>query len=426
MPDLGNTSVISPVDASNNGATMPGWNGAAAPSSIDDAGRALQGAVAREWENRSFPTATGTAPAFVVAYTVAPAALRSGQTYTFTAHAAAVGTDTINANMLGAKGIKKVVSGTKTAIAANDWYANDKIMCVYDGTDMVWVNWQGASASAVSANSTTEVLTGTDTTKFTTADSLAALWEQGADVASAGTISLGDGGYFNITGTTTITDIDFATDKAGRRARIKFAGALLLTHNASTLILPGGANITTAAGDTAEIVSEGSDVIRVTDYQKASGLPVVSPTVATRTLLATLTTTSGATQSATGLSPASYHHYEIEVLGVSWSNLGQSIKIAASGNNGVNYGTPFTFTVVNTGAGDSINGYASLYGINGTTQFAGTIQSCSGDTGGANSTLGGVVPKNATGAGNPIDALQFSQNGAGTFDAGQIKIYGVL
>jgi hypothetical protein len=32
---------------------------------------------------------------------------------------------------------------------------------------------------------------------------------------------------------------------------MRFAGALTLTHNATTLILPGGANITTAAGDTA-------------------------------------------------------------------------------------------------------------------------------------------------------------------------------
>jgi len=133
--DFGNTNVISPVDASNASGTMPSFSGSAAPSTLDDASRALQGAAAREWECRSYPTSTGTAPAFVVTMTVAPVALRSGQTYTFTAHAAAVGTDTLNANTLGAKGIKKVVAGVKTATAANDFYTNDKIMCVYDGTD---------------------------------------------------------------------------------------------------------------------------------------------------------------------------------------------------------------------------------------------------------------------------------------------------
>jgi hypothetical protein len=125
--------------------------------------------------------------------------------------------------------------------------------------------------SAGSAATASEQLTGTSATVSSTPDSVAALWEQGSDVASSGTISLGEGGYFNVTGTTTITDVDFATDKAGRKAWVKFAGALTLTHNASTLILPTAANITTAAGDTACFVSEGSDVIRCVAYQRANG-----------------------------------------------------------------------------------------------------------------------------------------------------------
>lgn len=135
----------------------------------------------------------------------------------------------------------------------------------YDGA--AW----GAPSGAFTAASTTEQLTGTDAAKGSTSNSVAALWEQGSDVASAGTISIGEGGYFNITGTTTITDIDFATDKAGRKAWVKFAGILTLTHNGSTLILPTAANITTAAGDTACFVSEGSDVVRCVAYNRASG-----------------------------------------------------------------------------------------------------------------------------------------------------------
>lgn len=127
------------------------------------------------------------------------------------------------------------------------------------------------AALAAAICSTTEQLTGTDAAKVCSPDSVAALWEQGADVASSGTVSLGEGGYFNITGTTTITDIDFATDKAGRKAWVKFGGVLTLTHSGSTLILPTGANIVTAAGDTAEFVSEGSDVVRCVSYQRASG-----------------------------------------------------------------------------------------------------------------------------------------------------------
>ena len=123
--------------------------------------------------------------------------------------------------------------------------------------------------------STTEVLTGTATDALVTPDALAALWEAGSDIASAGTISVGEGGQFNITGTTTITDIDFGTDKAGRTVWFKFAGALTLTHNGSTLILPTSANITTAANDIAAFRSEGSDVVRCISYQRASGIALV-------------------------------------------------------------------------------------------------------------------------------------------------------
>lgn len=128
-----------------------------------------------------------------------------------------------------------------------------------------------SGGSSVDLASTTEQLTGTDAAKATTSDSVAALWEKGSDVASAGTISLGEGGFFHITGTTTITDIDFATDKAGRTAWVEFTGILTLTHNASTLILPTGANITTAAGDTACFISEGADAVRCVAYQRADG-----------------------------------------------------------------------------------------------------------------------------------------------------------
>ena len=50
-----------------------------------------------------------------------------------------------------------------------------------------------------------------------------------------------------------------------------FDGALTLTHNSSTLILPGGANIVTAGGDIAIFVSEGSDAVRCISFVKAKG-----------------------------------------------------------------------------------------------------------------------------------------------------------
>ena len=83
------------------------------------------------------------------------------------------------------------------------------------------------------------------------------MWEvvnestQAAEIALASASTTNIGGQtstkLQVTGTTTITS--FGTTYRGP-IFVRFAGALILTHNASTLILPSGANITTAAGDT--------------------------------------------------------------------------------------------------------------------------------------------------------------------------------
>jgi hypothetical protein len=69
-------------------------------------------------------------------------------------------------------------------------------------------------------------------------------------LASGSTTDLGaqNALFVEITGTTTITS--FGTNYNGPRF-LRFTGALTLTHNATSLVLPGGANITTAAGDCA-------------------------------------------------------------------------------------------------------------------------------------------------------------------------------
>lgn len=134
------------------------------------------------------------------------------------------------------------------------------------------------AAGGGTAASTTEALSGTNTTKFVTPDSLAALWEKGSDVASATTIAFGEGGFFHITGTTTITDIDWTIAKDGRAAFVVFDGILTLTHNGTTLKLPGAANITTAAGDRAIFVQDASDNVICIGYFRASGQPLVPST----------------------------------------------------------------------------------------------------------------------------------------------------
>jgi len=94
---------------------------------------------------------------------------------------------------------------------------------------------------------------------------------QAASVASAATVDLGaiaSGNYVHITGTTTITSL--GTVSAGITRTVVFDGALTLTHNATSLILPGGASIVTAVGDAAKFVSEGGGNWRCINYERAN------------------------------------------------------------------------------------------------------------------------------------------------------------
>ena len=72
-------------------------------------------------------------------------------------------------------------------------------------------------------------------------------------IASAATVDLGSVTTNNalITGNTTITSFGASASLANPVYLIQFNGALTLTYNAASLVLPGAANITTAAGDSA-------------------------------------------------------------------------------------------------------------------------------------------------------------------------------
>ena len=89
--------------------------------------------------------------------------------------------------------------------------------------------------------------------------------------ASAGVLNIGvlASNNITITGTTAITS--FGTFDAGAVRRVTFSGVLVLTHNATSMILPGAANITTIAGDVAEFVSLGSGNWRCASYLRSNG-----------------------------------------------------------------------------------------------------------------------------------------------------------
>ena len=137
----------------------------------------------------------------------------------------------------------------------------------------------GTTDSVGNSASVTEVLTGTDDTKFPTADSLAALWQRGANITpSGGTVSLPStgGGVFNVAAG------DFSsisTAQGGRKVVFIMGGVSVITHDGTSLILPGAKSHTTEAGDiyefTNEAAADGSGTNwRCTGYSPASGVPI--------------------------------------------------------------------------------------------------------------------------------------------------------
>jgi len=155
-----------------------------------------------------------------------------------------------------------------------------------NAANSAWLD-EGLVDELINAASVSEVLTGTSTSKAVTPDSLAGIWQRGTDIASASTLSLpaSGGHHFNVTGTTGVTAISSA--QGGRTVKFKFASSLTITHNGTSLILPGGVSITTRAGDIAEFTNEaaadasGSNW-RLTDYLRNLD-PIETPSSAKTT-----------------------------------------------------------------------------------------------------------------------------------------------
>src|ERR1700758_2637066 len=180
-------------------------------------------------------------------------------------------------------------------------------------------------------------------------------------VPSASTVNLAAqaGNYIQITGTTTITS--FGTASAGVSRDVVFTGALQLTYNATSMILPGAASITTAPGDTATFKSEGSGNWRCTDYQRETGVPLYFGGAGTNGYISGFTLSND--------------------IGTPNTVVDVAIGVAADSTNTVviNLGSPATVNFAATGAGGLDTGaiaassyYALfvIYGTSGTSVIA--------------------------------------------------------
>lgn len=199
---------------------------------------------------------------------------------------------TADVSGLGVKNLKQNFKGTKVDLAIGMLQAGMNVLLQYDGTDLVVVN---------------------------------APWDaQATDIASASTVALASvtGNFANLTGTTTVTAITGLTK--GRRMLLRHTGAHILTHSATLFLLNGAANITTAAGDFSEWVTDGTNVY-MTRYHRANGKPI-NFAIPTQTVL-----TSG---SGTYNSPAGAQYLKVRLVGGGGGGAGSGTAGAGAGGTG--------------------------------------------------------------------------------------------
>lgn len=154
-------------------------------------------------------------------------------------------------------------SGTSVIVPASDqllltWLYNGSSYILYGAPPVIPLTIASGGTNATTSYGAYDNLSGAETS-----------------VASASTADIGAAttNKVSITGTTTITS--FGTAAAGVQRWGRFTGALTLTYNATSLILPGSANITTAAGDSFMAVSLGSGNWVVYVYTPRNGKAVV-------------------------------------------------------------------------------------------------------------------------------------------------------
>lgn len=172
-------------------------------------------------------------------------------------------------------------------LADTQWTCTTNATITVNSTSLAWAQLSTGSGTVTTVSVTTAngvsgtVATATTTPAITLA--LAAITPTTvtptAAINEAPTVTIASsttpaifaaaGNTILLTGTTTVTGFD--TIAAGAVRRVRFDNALLLTYNATSLILPTSANITTAADDVAVFLSLGSGNSICISYSRKSG-----------------------------------------------------------------------------------------------------------------------------------------------------------
>lgn len=317
-------------------------------------------------------TSTGSANAQSVA-TLAPNnfSLVAGNTASFLAGFTNTGATTLALNGTAATNIFKRTPGGVSALVGGEIISGTVTTVRYDGTQ-----YQLLSDVPVPFGPLTSI-------------------------ASGGTTDLGTivSHNANITGTTSITSFGSSASTTFPYYKLTFAGALTLTHNGTSLILPGGANITTAANASGEAIYLGSGNWRVTQYQQPNMYPGTGQLEGVQIFTANGTWTRPA-----GVRSAEFWCAGGGGGGASIAAPATSLTFGSGGAGGVAYvyttspAASYTITVPAAASGGASG--ASNAGSAGGTVTVGALLTCNGGGGGSvsASASGGTIFLAASGA----------------------------
>jgi hypothetical protein len=316
----------------------------------------------------SASTATGTANAQVVATPVPTGlALTSRPTLYFLPVATNTAATTLNANGTGAINVFKPSFSGPVALTGGEIIINQLAQVSYDGTR--WLLTADTPAFGVATN-----------------------------LASAGTTDLGTvaSHLVQITGTTGITAFGSTASVDVPVYKLRFSGALTMTHNATSLILPNAINKTTAANDTATALYLGSGNWQIIQYQSAA-LPAVTVQKFTSGTAQTYTATNNTVRQ------------RVRIAGPGGGGAAQATNAGANGSANTSFqvngaGTAWTAVL---GQGAPVGGANTGGGVGG--------------TGGTDGSTGTLIARFSGGAGSGI-----GNSGAGTVSGGPagVSVFG--
>jgi hypothetical protein len=233
------------------------WAENQAPSTINNSSRAEMAAVAKarnDWSGTLTTGGTSTAYTLTTNQVFTTAALMSGAMICFIPHATNGASPTLAVDGLTARAIN-VSTGVAVSTGALLICTPYVVTYIHATTEFILQGTLAALTNLTLSGNLT--VSKTETLK------------DGGTIASAASLTLGDGNLFRVSGTTTITSI--GTKGVGTHVWLRFDGALTLTHNGVTLHLLTATSIVTEALDWALFEEYGVGNWQMLAYHRHSG-----------------------------------------------------------------------------------------------------------------------------------------------------------